>query len=818
MSVLSKKNKKTAGLLKKERIPAYVLKLVEPYLSNPNASQELPAKGEEGVREDDKVELPEILLCTNIDMNGSLDFTLGHIVLTKEKILVLESEPVPGEVHFFKGRETLAEKNQTVNREWTVTEHSLADAMKVYIERTVGGGFLILVHKNKDNEEAEGEAETIASFSNRCMGETTRVERLCEKIFDNEEIKLHNLEPKDKEEYCPTCGMMYPNADRKICPKCMNKKSILFRTMGYLKPFKGKIAVMMVCILLSAVLNIVWPFLNGKILYDNVLGKNPEFLDKLGLPGGEYIVALGLVVLTMLVTKVTMQATGILQGVMTAKIVPDLVKQMKTDVFSSMGKLSISFFTSKQTGSLMTRVMSDADEVTGFFIDGLPYFLVNVFTIIATAAIMFSLSPVLAVAALVFMPIAFLISWRMLPRLWHRYGRRHRATRSLNSKVNDNLQGARVVKAFGQEDKEVSRFDKSNERVRNADMAVMNYDNKFSALYSIAENFASLTVYIIGAFLILKTHSISLGVLITFTGYVSQLTGPMDFMSFFFRWYTNCMNSAQRMFEIIDAIPEIQEKPDAISLEHIDGTIEMQHVTFGYEKHKPVLKDVSLKVKSGEMLGIVGRSGAGKTTIVNLISRLYDPQEGCVLLDGHDIRDLTFETLRGYVAMVSQETYMFMGTVAENIAYARKDATREEIVRAAVLASAHDFICRMPDGYDTIIGSSGRDLSGGERQRISIARAILANPKILILDEATAAVDTETEQAIQQSINMLIKGRTTISIAHRLSTLRDANTLIVIDEGKVVEEGTHDELLAKKGVYYKLKELQTKALALKGIE
>lgn len=799
---MNKKNKNgSAPEQTAEKLPTYVRKLIKPYF--PGGDKEIDEK---------------VLICTEIDMNQNLEFTLGHLVLCRERILVLISEPVPGEVHFFKGRETAASRAQSVEREWTVREYSLADMKEMKIQRTVGGGFLTLVHKNPEEEDKAGEAECIASFSNHRMGQTTRVERICEAISNNEEIKPEMLEEKSRDEYCPTCGMMYPDRERKICPKCMNKKSILFRTMGYLKPYWKRLTLMMVCFVLTAGLNIVWPYLNGTVLYDRVLGKDEKFLKFLHLPGGEFITALGLVVLTMLVTKVCMQAIGILQGVLTAKIVPDLVKQLKTEVFGSMGKLSISFFTSKQTGSLMTRVMSDAEEVTGFFIDGLPYFLINVFTIIATAAIMFSLNPVLAVAALVFMPVAFLISWRMLPRLWHRYGRRHRATRALNSRVHDNLQGARVVKAFGQEGNEVGRFDKNNERVRSADMAVINYDNKFSALYMMAENFASLTVYVIGAFLILRTHSMSLGTLITFTSYVSQLTRPMDFMSFFFRWYTNCMNSAQRMFEIIDAIPEIQEKPDAVHLDRIDGTVEMKHVTFGYEKHKPVLKDVSLKVKSGEMLGIVGRSGAGKTTIVNLISRLYDPQEGQVLLDGHDIRDLTFETLRGYVAMVSQETYMFMGTVAENIAYARKDATREEIIRAAVLASAHDFICRMPDGYDTVIGASGRDLSGGERQRISIARAILANPKILILDEATAAVDTETEQAIQKSINLLIKGRTTISIAHRLSTLRDANTLVVIDEGKVVEEGTHEELLAQKGVYYKLKELQTKALALKGIE
>jgi ATP-binding cassette subfamily B protein len=218
------------------------------------------------------------------------------------------------------------------------------------------------------------------------------------------------------------------------------------------------------------------------------------------------------------------------------------------------------------------------------------------------------------------------------------------------------------------------------------------------------------------------------------------------------------------------------------------------------------------------MLGIVGRSGAGKSTLVNLISRLYDPDEGSIYLDGVDIRKLSFEQLRKSIAMVSQETYVFMGTVAENIAYARPDASRAEIIRAAKLASAHDFICKMPEGYDTLIGSSGRSLSGGERQRLSIARAILADPKILILDEATAAVDTETEAAIGRSLELLVKGRTTLSIAHRLSTLKDADFLIVIDEGKLAEEGTHAELIEKKGIYYKLMELQTKALAMRGLE
>ncbi|MBO4484171.1 MAG: ABC transporter ATP-binding protein [Lachnospiraceae bacterium] len=761
----------------------------------------------------------DIYVCVRTDMDLNCDFTPGWLILLKNKRLIsATADPLSGEIHFFKGMETRATRTVSKGRKWNFTEFDVSDLKNAYVERSVSGGFLILVHKDKEDPEAEGLAETAAAVSNHCMSSATKIESLCEKFAEDKEIDEESLEDDEEEEFCPVCGMMYPDADRKVCPKCMNKKSIFRRTIGYLKPYKWRIAVMFCCYLITAGLNIVWPYLNGVVLYKKVLEKDERFLAFLSIEGNRFAVILLLLVLTMVMTKLTMQLVGIIQGRMTAKIVPRVVRTMRNDVFGAMGKLSINFFTSKQTGSLMTRVMSDSDEVSGFFIDGLPYFLINVFSIIAMAVVMFKLSWPLAIVALMFMPAAFIVSWKMLPRLWHRYGRRHRATRSLNSKVHDNLSGARVVKAFGQEGSEVKRFDKSNEKVRSADLAVMNYDNKFSALYSAAENLASLMVYIVGAYLILIQKRFDYAVLITFAGYVGQLTGPMDFMSFFFRWFTNCMNSAQRMFEIIDAVPEIQEKENAVSPETIEGTIEMKDVTFGYEKNKPVLKHINMKVEGGHMLGIVGRSGAGKTTIVNLISRLYDPQEGTVSLDGIDLKDLSFKSLRGNVAMVSQETYMFMGTVAENIAYAKKDASRAEIIRAAVLASAHDFICRMPDGYDTIIGSSGRELSGGERQRISIARAILANPKILILDEATAAVDTETEQAIQQSINMLIKGRTTISIAHRLSTLRDADTLIVIDEGKIVEEGTHEELLAKKGVYYKLKELQTKALALKGIE
>ena len=432
--------------------------------------------------------------------------------------------------------------------------------------------------------------------------------------------------------------------------------------------------------------------------------------------------------------------------------------------------------------------------------------------------VMFRLNVKMALVACILLPLLVFMSVRLKPKLWSLFGRRHRAERALNSMVNDNLTGARVVKAFGQQEEENKRFAPVNERLKEAEIRIVKYNNRFTVLYNLVQEISNIWVWIMGVLLLLGTGDIKLGILITFVGYVGQLNGPMNFFSRVFHMWSDSINSAQRMFEIMDAIPDIQEADHPISLKEPRGEISLSHVTFGYETNKPVLKDITLQVAPGEMLGIVGRSGAGKTTLVNLISRLYDVDEGEIRIDGIPVKELSFHDLRRNVAMVSQDTYIFMGTVAENIAYANPEASREDIIMAAMLASAHQFISNMPDGYDTVIGAAGKELSGGEKQRISIARAILANPKILILDEATASVDTETEKAIQNSLNYLVKGRTTLSIAHRLSTLRDADRLVVIEQGKIQEEGTAAKLEEQQGIYYKLMKLQTESLALKGLE
>jgi ATP-binding cassette subfamily B protein len=374
------------------------------------------------------------------------------------------------------------------------------------------------------------------------------------------------------------------------------------------------------------------------------------------------------------------------------------------------------------------------------------------------------------------------------------------------------------VRAFGQEEQQNLHFDTVNQNLRDAEINVMKAHIRYEVPYNLGRVIPNLLVWVTGAFLIIyRQGTLEYGQLLTFISYLAMMQGPMQFFSMIFVIWSESMNAAQRMFEIIDARPDIVEKENPLDAD-LGGAIELRHVSFGYEVNKPILKEIDFRVQAGEMLGIVGKSGAGKSTLVNLIARLYDVSEGQILLDGHDVRDLSFKSLHGAVAMVSQETYIFMGTIAENIAYARPAAARQAIVDAAIAAHAHQFICKLPDGYDTLVGTGGRQLSGGERQRLSIARAILADPKILVLDEATASVDTETERAIQASLNELVKGRTTLSIAHRLSTLKGADRIIVLENGRLAEAGTHQELIARRGAYFNLMELQTKALAMRGID
>jgi ATP-binding cassette subfamily B protein len=406
------------------------------------------------------------------------------------------------------------------------------------------------------------------------------------------------------------------------------------------------------------------------------------------------------------------------------------------------------------------------------------------------------------------------VLWPMIGRRWYQ---QWRSIFRLNALVGDSLQGIRVVKAFGQETTEMSRYSAANKELVWHNIRIEGLWQGMFPIFALVAGAGTLLIWYYGGRTVLEGKT-SIGVLIALITYLGMLLGPLQWVSQMINWATHAISAADRVFEIMDTPSDVPDTANPTPIGRVRGEVVFHQVTYGYEKHHPVLKNVDLKVAAGEMIGLVGHSGAGKSTFINLICRFYDTDEGMITIDGTDICNISQIDLRGQNGVVLQETFLFDGTIAENIAYSKPNATEEEIMRAAKIANAHDFIVRLPDGYDTRVGERGHKLSGGEKQRVSIARAIIHDPRILILDEATASVDTETERQIQEAISRLVKGRTTFAIAHRLSTLRNADRLVVLERGKVVELGTHEELLAAEGAYFKLVEAQKAMSKIKGVE
>ncbi len=620
---------------------------------------------------------------------------------------------------------------------------------------------------------------------------------------------------EEPELFCPKCGTRYPNASRKVCPKCLNRSSLTLRLLSLFKKYTPQVLIMLIFMFLSTGFAIVSPYFSTALIYDKVLvnkelyasGEANTFLLGIDLFG-----EIGLVVIGLIVVRLLSVLLGILRARYVAGTVPKVIYDMKLMIFSAMQRLSVGFYTSKQTGSLMTRVNDDANNVYSFFIHGIPYLISSIFTFTGVLISMLLISWKLTLIVLISIPI-ILTAYALITHFMHRMYRANWVHRSrMHSLLSDALYGQRVIKAFTQEEAESERFSAYSRRVYTANTKLALTQTTAYPLVGLVMRIAHSILLAAGAVLVIKGE-MSVGILMTLSAYLNMLFEPLNFFTNLSNWWSSCIDSAQRIFEVIDTKSDLPEPENPVHLPEIKGDFVADGVMFEYEPGRPVVRNLTLSVKSGQMLGIVGKTGAGKSTLVNLLARLYDVNEGSITLDGVDIKDIFTGDLRKNIGIVSQDIYLFIGSIADNIRYARPDASFDEVVHAAQAACAHDFIIKLPDGYETRVGAGGQGLSGGERQRLSIARAIIQNPSILILDEATAAMDTETERRIQESLADLQRGRTTIAIAHRLSTLRDADLLAVIDKGRVAEFGTHEELMdIEDGIYKRLYDLQMEAL------
>ncbi len=571
--------------------------------------------------------------------------------------------------------------------------------------------------------------------------------------------------------------------------KAQNPMRAMGRLLPYLKPYRLQIGLVLGFVLVYTLLGLVGPYLMGQAIDRFIGGKDPAGL-------------LRIAILMLLVYLFSNGFNAISSWIM-ARVSQMALKGLRRDLFTHLQTKSMSFFDTHPAGGLMSRLTNDIDAINQAVSQNITSLIASTLSMGGIVIAMFLLNPWLALGSLLVVPIML---W--FTNFVARYTRRgfrdlQKSLGGLNSIAEEAISGQKVIKAFRRNESILAAFREQNEAVYRAGVYANSYALLLMPLTSVLGNFFVIVMAGLGGWLALQ-NLVSVGMIATFINYGQNFISPLRQIANLYNSIQAALAGAERVFEIIDSRSEIEDAPDAIPLDNIRGDVRLENVNFSYVSGQPVIKNMSLEAEAGQTIALVGPTGAGKTTIINLLNRFYEIQAGRITIDGHDLRSVRKADLRRKLGMVLQETFLFSDTVIENIRYGRLDATDEECIRAAEMADADHFIRQLPQGYQTNLSERAGNLSQGQRQLLAIARAILADPAILILDEATSSVDTRTEARIQQSLLRLMKGRTSFVIAHRLSTIRDADKVVVIDHGEVVEQGTHQELLDRKGFYYNL--------------
>lgn len=579
----------------------------------------------------------------------------------------------------------------------------------------------------------------------------------------------------------------------------VNPRQALSRLLEYLKPFKVTLVLVTVFVVIYTLLGLLGPYLMGRAIDQFIGGKNPAGLLR--------------TVLFMLGAYLANNLFQAAASLIMARVSQDALKLIRRDLFEHLQQLSIGFFDTHPTGGLMSRLTNDVDAINQAVSQNVVSLIASLLTMLGIIVTMFLLNAWLALGTLVVIPIMLWFSNFVAKYTRKGFQNLQYQLGGLNAITEEAFSGQKVIKAFRHKDSVTLDFDKQNQAVYKAGVYANSYALLLMPLTFVLGNFFVVVMAGLGGWLALR-GLVTVGLIATFINYGQNFVSPLRQISNIFNSIQAALAGAERVFEIIDAKPEIMDSPQPVEFETIQGEVDFEHVSFGYVPEVTVIKDMTLKAKPGQMIALVGPTGAGKTTIVNLLTRFYEIQDGKISIDGVDIWDVRKDDLRKKLGLVLQDTFLFSGTVMENIRFGRLEATDEECVCAAELADADHFIRSLQQGYQTQLGERAGNLSQGQRQLLSIARAILADPAILILDEATSSVDTRTEARIQKSLLKLMDGRTSFVIAHRLSTIRDADVVVVIDDGRIVEQGTHDELLAKQGFYHHLYMSQFKGQAI----